>query len=44
VLIAVINREGSISAAAAFLGVTRQTVHRWVREYGIRVSLGRLAA
>jgi len=33
-----ISAAGSITAAAAVLGVTRQTLHRWLRDMAIKVE------
>lgn len=33
-----IAATGSITAAAAHLGVTRQTLHRWLRDLAITVE------
>ena len=33
-----IAATGSITAAAAYLGVTRQTLHRWLRDLAITVE------
>ena len=33
-----IAATGSITAAAAHLGVTRQTLHRWLRDLAIKVQ------
>jgi len=30
-----ITREGTIGKAALALGVSRQTVHKWINKYGI---------
>jgi transcriptional regulator of acetoin/glycerol metabolism len=35
---ALIAADGSPSAAAAFLGVSRQTVHAWMKKHDIRVE------
>jgi len=35
---AVLEEEGSVTAAAAKLGVSRRTVHRWIKALGIRVE------
>jgi transcriptional regulator of acetoin/glycerol metabolism len=35
---AAIADTGSITAAAAHLGVTRQTLHRWLRDLAITVE------
>ena len=33
-----INRLGSLDAAATSFGVTRQSLWRWIRLYGIRIE------
>jgi transcriptional regulator of acetoin/glycerol metabolism len=38
VLRAVLEDEGSVTAAAVKLGVSRRTVHRWIKALGIRVE------
>ena len=39
-LIEALERAGSITAAAVALGVSRKTVHVWIRDLGITVQRG----
>ena len=41
---AAIEDAGSITGAARTLGVSRQTLHRWLRELAIKVERRTLAA